>query len=85
MNGFFEWLGTTGWSVALLESFWVWPLLESAHVLTTGLFVGTAVMMDLRLLGVALKKIPVSEFTGRMLPWTRGGFAMLALTGFLIF
>jgi hypothetical protein len=82
---FFEWLETTPWSIALLESFWVWPLLESTHVLTTGVFVGTAVMMDLRLLGVSFKTIPVSEFTGRMLPWTRGAFAMLAVTGLLIF
>ena len=42
-------------------------------------------MMDLRLLGVTFKKIPVSEFTGRMLPWTRLGFTMLVVTGLLIF
>lgn len=85
MQVFFEWLETTPWSIALLESFWVWPLLESSHVLTTGAFVGTAVMMDLRLLGVSFKTIPVSEFTGRMLPWTRGAFLVLAVTGLLIF
>jgi len=33
-------LGTTPWSIALPESFRLWPLLESSHVLTTGLFVG---------------------------------------------
>ncbi len=38
--------GGTPWSVAILASFWVWPLLESSYGLTTGLFVGTAVMMD---------------------------------------
>ena len=72
MHSLFEWLGSTPWSVALLESFWVWPLLESTLVLTTGLFVGTAVMMDLSLSGVTFKSVPVSEFTSRMLPWTRG-------------
>ena len=41
--------------------------------------------MDLRLLGVAFKKIPVSEFTGRMLPWTRGAFALMVITGVLLF
>ena len=85
MHRFLEWVGGTPWSVALLESYWVWPLVESTHVLSTALFFGTAVMMDLRLLGVAFKGTPVSEFTGRMLPWTWGGFAILALTGLLIF
>jgi hypothetical protein len=68
MQGLLEWLGGTAWSVSLLESFWVWPLLESTHVITLTLFGGTAVMMDLRLLGVTFKSVPISEFTGRMLP-----------------
>ena len=85
MHSFLEWLGSTGWSVSILESFWVWPLLESTHVLTLTLFVGTAVMMDLRLLGVTFKSVPISEFTRRMLPWTRGSFAVMALTGVLVF
>lgn len=80
-----EWLGSTPWSVALLESFWVWPLLESTHVLSIGLFVGTAVMNDLRLLGWTLKRVPVSEVTGRLLPWTRRGFVLTVTTGLLIF
>ena len=85
MLSFLEWLGSTPWSIALLESFWVWPLLESTHVLTLGLFVGTAVMMDLRLLGATFKAVPISEFTSRMLPWTRGSFAVMVTTGLLIF
>ncbi len=85
MQRFLEWLGNTPWSVALLESLYVWPFVESTHVLTISLFVGTAVMMDLRLLGVTFKSVPVSEFTGRMLPWTRAGFAVMVTTGLLIF
>lgn len=82
---FLEWLGSTPWSVALLESLYVWPFVESTHVLTLGLFVGTAVMNDLRLLGWTMKRVPVSEVTGRLLPWTRIGFAVMVITGLLIF
>ncbi len=84
MRGFLEWLGATPWSVALLESFWVWPLLESTHVMALGLFAGTAWMMDLRLLGVSFTAVPISEFRNRMLPWTRGGFAVMVVTGLLL-
>ncbi len=85
MLSFLEWLGNTSWSVALVESLYVWPLLESTHVLSLGLFVGTAVMHDLRLLGWTMRGVPVSEVTGRLLPWTRIGFAVMVITGLLIF
>ena len=68
-----------------MESLYVWPLLESTHVLSLGLFVGTAVMNDLRLLGWTMREVPVSEVTGRLLPWTRIGFAVLLTTGLLLF
>lgn len=85
IRDFLGWLGDTPWSVALLESYYVWPLVESTHVLTLALFVGTALMMDLRLVGVAFRGVPVSEFTRRLLPWTRVGFAIMVVTGLLLF
>lgn len=85
MERFLAWLGSTAWSVALLESLWVWPLVESTHVLGITLFVGTVAMNDLRLVGAAFRSIPVSAFTGRLLPWTRAGFALMVVTGLLLF
>ena len=82
---FLEWLASTAWSIKLLESLYAWPLLESAHVLSLGLFVGTAVFNDLRLLGWTMNSVPVSEVTGRLLPWTRIGFVVMVSTGLLIF
>jgi hypothetical protein len=80
-----EWLATTRWSVALHESVYVWPLLESIHVLCLTLFVGTTAMLDLRLAGAAMTRIPASAFTQRLLPWTRAAFAIMVTTGVLLF
>lgn len=80
-----EWLATTRWSVALHGSVYVWPLLESTHVLCLALFVGTTAMLDLRLLGVAMTHVPASSFTQRLLPWTRAAFAIMVTTGVLLF
>ena len=85
IRSFLEWLGSTAWSVALLESLYVWSFVESIHVLSLGLFVGTAVINDLRLLGWTMRRVPVSEVTGRLLPLTRIGFAIMVTTGLLIF
>jgi hypothetical protein len=80
-----EWVAGTPWSIALRESLYVWPLVESTHVLSLMLFVGTAVMLDLRLLGILLPGVRASQFTGRLLPWTRLGFAIMVATGLLLF
>ena len=79
------WMNELPTSIALRESRYVWPLLESLHVMLLGLFVGTAFVTDLRLLGWSMQKIPVSEVTARLLPWTRIGFGGMVLTGGLLF
>ena len=66
---FCQWLENTPGSIALHESLWGYPIVESVHVLTLCLFVGTAVMLDLRLLGMTMRTVPVSEVAER-LPWT---------------
>jgi uncharacterized membrane protein len=80
-----EWLAGTSGSIALHESLYMYPLLESLHVLTLCLFVGTAALLDLRLLGVALRRVPVSEVFERLLPWTKAGFLVMAVSGALLF
>ena len=82
---FCEWLATTTWSIALHESLYMYPLIESTHVLGLFLFAGTIAMVDLRLLGVAFREIPVSEINARILPWTVAGAVVMVVTGVLLF
>lgn len=80
-----QWLAATRGSIALHESQYMYPLIESTHVLTLGLFVGTAVLVDLRLLGLTLRGVPVSQVLRRLLPWTAAGFVIMVITGVLLF
>jgi hypothetical protein len=57
----------------------------TVHVLTLTVFVGTAVMIDLRLLGVTMTRAPVSEVMARLLPWTGAGFLVMVASGALLF
>src|SRR5262245_4435788 len=82
---FCQWLAETQGSVALHESLYMYPVLESVHVLTLCIFVGMSVLLDLRLLGLTLKRVPVGEVTGRLLPWMIGGFIVMVVTGVLLF
>ena len=82
---FFEWLGNTPGSVALHESRYVFLAVLTVHVLTLTVFVGTAVMIDLRLLGKTMTGVPVSQVVSRLLPWNGAGFLVMMASGTLLF
>lgn len=82
---FCQWLAQTPGSVALRESLYLYPLVESAHVLTLCLFLGTVIMFDLRLLGLTLTDVPVTEIRKSLGPWMAGGFVVMATTGAILF
>jgi Family of unknown function (DUF6644) len=82
---FFEWLGNTSWSIAFHESRYVFLLVLMMHVLTLSVFVGTALMIDLRLLGKTMTDVPVSQVMTRLMPWTEAGFLVMIVTGALLF
>lgn len=81
---FCEWLAATSGSVALHESLYMYPLVESVHVLTLCVFVGLAMILDLRLLGLAFTQTRVSE-VAKVLPWTAAGLVVMVVTGALLF
>lgn len=63
----------------------MYPLIETSHVLSLMLFVGTLCVVDLRLVGVAFRSVQVSQITSRVLPYTVAGFIVITVTGFLLF
>lgn len=75
----------TSWSAQLLSSERLWMMIEGTHVLTLMVFAGTILFVDLRLLGVAFRKTPVSQVSDSVLPWTVGGFCVLLVTGLALF
>ena len=79
------WLSETKWSIALLESLYMYPWIESAHVLSICFFIGILLFVDLRLMGIAFTKLPISEMNKKVLPWSLFGFGLMMLTGFLLF
>jgi hypothetical protein len=82
---FCQWLAETPGSIALHESLYMYPLVESAHVLTLCLFLGMAAIFDLRLLGWTFVDVPVSEIKRRLNPWMVAGFVVMVATGALLF
>ncbi len=82
---FLQWLSETPFSATMRESVWAEPLVETVHVLTLTLFLGFVLFLDLRLLDVMLRHKRVSEMFAQFNPWLFGGFAVMIVTGLLLF
>ena len=56
------WQSVANWplSQSIAESTWAFPTLETVHVIAIVTVVGSVAVMDLRLLGLASKKVPVT-------------------------
>lgn len=80
-----QWLHDTSFSTWLRDSTWTEPIVETIHVLTLTLFLGFAALLDLRLLGLTMKRRRVSEVIKQLNPWLTGGFAVMVATGILLF
>ena len=63
----------------------LFPLVESVHVLSICLVVGSILVVDLRLLGLASINRPVSRLTNAILPLTWSAFAIAVASGGLLF
>jgi hypothetical protein len=80
-----QWIYSTRFSSSIRESVWVFPIIESIHVLSITVLVGTIAVFDLRILGVLMKREPVSVIARQVLPWTWAGFAVMFVSGLLLF
>ena len=80
-----HWLETTRVAIGIRDSLVFFPLLESVHVLGLSLVVGTIVVIDLRLLGLASTQRSFQRMASEIMKWTWGAFALTALAGALMF
>jgi hypothetical protein len=80
----FQWYGNTQLGLGVRGSTWLFPVIETAHGLGIILLAGTISVVDLRLLGHGMRRQPVSQVAGQLLPWTWAGFAVMAMSGLLL-
>ena len=80
-----QWLQQTRFATAISESEWLFPLIEGSHILALPLSVGMILMLDLRLLGIAFRDGPGAKLVLNVMRWCKIGFAIMFLTGGLLF
>jgi uncharacterized protein DUF6644 len=78
-------LQSSGLANRIRDSLYLFPLIESTHVIGLTTVFGTIAIIDLRLLGVASTRRPFSRIASDVLKWTWAAFALTATTGLLMF
>ena len=80
-----QWLQSLPWATGIKHSAWQFPVIESIHSLALAVMLWPAAILDLRLLGLVMRRRPVSTVAAQFLPWVWTGFAAMILTGALLF
>jgi hypothetical protein len=81
---FFEWIETTALGTALAQSIWSFAVIESIHLVGLSLLGGALLVVDLRMLGVGLKKQSIAELAAHARPWMVGAVILMLTTGTLL-
>jgi len=80
-----QWIQNSSIGTGIRESTYVFPLIEATHVLGLAVSVGTIAIVDLRLIGAALTKEPVTDVIEQLQPWTLWGFTVQFVSGIFLF
>ena len=83
--GVCEWLQSLPWASGVKESSWQFPVIESIHSLALSVILWPAAILDLRLLGLVMRRRPVSSVAEEFLPWVWTGFVAMILSGAILF
>ena len=82
---FFQWCENSGLIVAMRSSVWLFPVIESLHLMGLALIGGAVLMVDLRLLGFGLRRQPLAQVAQDAQRWLLVSLLVMLPTGLLLF
>ena len=78
------WIERSALATAMRQELWLYPAVEIIHIWGFVVLVGSIAMLDLRLLGLS-RRIPVTQLSRHLLPWTLGALLLIVPTGLMMF
>jgi hypothetical protein len=80
-----EALEQTAWVKTLGSTGWMYAIVTVTHYLTMFWCIGSIALVDLRVMGLAVRNRSVGELAEQLFPWAWTGFGLAIISGFLIF
>ncbi|MEO8004175.1 MAG: DUF6644 family protein [Betaproteobacteria bacterium] len=71
-------------ATAMRDSLWLYPTVETVHIVGFVILVGAVFLFDLRLLGFS-RRLPVHQLALHLLPWSAAALVLIVPTGLLMF
>ena len=81
----FSWFENSWLGEGIRASRWLFPVIESVHLLALAVIGGSVLAVNLSLLGLGLGRKSAAEMWHDTRPWFRGSLATMLATGFLLF
>lgn len=81
----FEWFEATPLGTGVRESLWLFPVIEAIHLLGLCMLGGALLIVDLRLLGLGLRRQSVRTLSRAVRPWLVVAVLLMVATGGLLF
>ena len=82
---FFQWCEATSVGTAIRNSTWAFAVIESCHLLALAVIGGAVLLVDLRLLGLGLRRQAVADLARDAQPWLIGSLLVMVTTGIALF
>jgi len=81
----FEWCEASTVGHAIRTSRWAFAAIESIHLLGLAAIGGAVLLVDMRLLGIGLRRQPVARLARDAQPWLVGSLVVMVSTGAALF
>lgn len=82
---FFTWCEQSSIGEAIRDSKWLFPAIESVHLLALAMIGGAVLLLNLRLLGLGITRQPPQQLWRDTRPWFLASLVTMLATGLLLF
>lgn len=84
IESFCNWLSSTFLSMAVQETAWIIPTVQTIHILSIAVLISSAVLLCFRLMGASGRDQPLDEMRRRTVPWMWRALGVLLLSGLIL-
>ncbi|MEO8395919.1 MAG: DUF6644 family protein [Chloroflexota bacterium] len=85
LHAFLQWCYFSQDYAFIRDSTYGIPMVQSLHLVGITLLLGTTVALNLRLLDIGLRRLPMTYLAQQLWPWTKAGLYLTAFAGILVF
>jgi hypothetical protein len=82
---FFDWHTTSWLGTTISDSVWLFPFVETIHILAMAIMFGSLLVLNLRLVGMGMKRQSLPSLAKTLMPFVNWGLVIMLLSGYAMF